>query len=99
MGRTKTKTRGKKKIALGPRTGATYEVEDFEEANFIVIRALDGSVATLSRRVTQDPQTGHVRSVLSWHSSRGNPPTLHGIAKDFLPEGSIKTPDPRGFVP
>ena len=39
MGKTKSETRVKKITCLGPKSGITYQVEDFPEVGAVVVRA------------------------------------------------------------
>lgn len=77
MGATKPRTRYEKKSAMGPRSGITYEVEDFPAAGFIVVRAPDGTEGVFSRRLPSDG-TG-----FEWSRGRGNPGTLKLMRNDF----------------
>lgn len=82
MGRTKPKTRAEKKTVLGARSGLNYEVEDFTEAGFIVVRARDGSCATLLRAAVRHPgKPGFI-----WQQGKGNHQTLQAIHSDFCPK-------------
>lgn len=75
MGVTKPRTGCEKKRSLGPRSGLTYEVEDFVSAGFVVVRAPDGSEAVLVRR--------QGRAGFDWSRGRGNPQTLAHMRADF----------------
>lgn len=87
MGRTKPKTRVVKKLVLGPQTGNTYMVEDFEEAGFVVVRSGDGTVAVLMRaygKVEDEPLGASPRPMgFRWSRGRGHPQMLRAMAKDF----------------
>lgn len=82
MGRTKPKTKCDKKQLLGPRTGATYTVEDFVDAGFIVVTAADGSKGVFQRRAAS-PEGG---MGFSWQHGRGKPATLRAIYLDMVGE-------------
>lgn len=75
MGATKPRTPYEKKRAMGPRSGITYEVEDFVGAGFIVVRAPDGSEGVLSRR--------QGAAGFEWSRGRGHPGTLKHMRADF----------------
>ncbi len=75
MGATKPRTPYEKKRAMGPRSGITYEVEDFTGAGFIVVRAPDGSEGVLSRRQGS--------AGFEWSRGRGHPGTLKHMRADF----------------
>lgn len=84
MGATKPKTSFERKRSLGPRSGITYDVEDFVGAGFIVVRAPDGSEAVFSRRTPGDP----AGAGFEWSRGRGHPGTLKLMRADFgVPEG------------
>lgn len=76
MGSTKPRTPYEKKTSMGPRSGLTYEVEDFPNAGFVVVRAPDGSEGVFSRK--PPPETG-----FAWSRGRGNPGTLGAMRADF----------------
>lgn len=84
MGTTKPRTAFEKKRMLGPRSGVTYEVEDFVGAGFVVVRAPDGAEGVLVRRMG--------RVGFDWSRGRGNPATLRLMQSDFA------TPPPRPSV-
>lgn len=75
MGTTKPRTSYEKKRAMGPRSGITYEVEDFLGAGFIVVRAPDASEAVFSRR--------QGAAGFDWSRGRGNAATLRLMRADF----------------
>lgn len=75
MGATKPRTSYEKKRAMGPRSGITYEVEDFVGAGFIVVRAPDGSEGVLSRRPGLPG--------FEWSRGKGHPGTLKHMRADF----------------
>lgn len=75
MGTTKPKTSCNKTSSIGSRSGVSYEIEDFADAGFVVVRAPDGSVGVLSRRL----QGGG----FEWSRGRGYPATLKVLREDF----------------
>lgn len=83
MGSTKPRTSYEKKRAMGTRSGITYEVEEFVQAGFVVVRAPDGTEAVLSRKVGAPG--------FQWSRGRGNAGTLKLIRNDF---GVPETPPP-----
>lgn len=80
--RSKPKTRCEKKALLGPKTGATYQVEDFVDAGFLVVTAADGSHGIFMRSSAR-PEGG---AGVVWQHGRGNPETLRAIYLDLLGE-------------
>lgn len=92
MGATKPRTTYEKMRALGSRSGSTYEIEDFTSAGFVVVRAIDGSVGVLSRRLPHDPRGAG----FDWARGNGNPATLKLMHTDFIAAGSrLSSPAPR----
>lgn len=87
MGRTKPKTRVVKKLVLGAKTGNTYEVEDFEDAGFVIVRSPDGSQAVLMRaygKIEDEPLGAPPRPRgFRWQHGRGHPAMLRAMASDF----------------
>lgn len=79
MGRTKPKTKISKKLLLGPRSGVSYTVEDFEDAGFLVVLAPDGSRGVFKRM--RNVPVG--LCALSWHEGTGDPTTLHSMFEDI----------------
>ena len=82
VSRALPKTKHSKKTLLGPKTGATYTVEDFAEAGFIVVTAADGSKGTFQRRAAS-PEGG---AGFSWQHGKGRPETLRAIYSDIVGE-------------
>lgn len=80
MSRSKPKTKCLRKSLLGTRTGATYQVEDFIDAGFIVVTAADGSRAIFQRRAAS-PSRG---TGFAWQHGRGSPSTLRAIYTDIM---------------
>lgn len=74
MGSTKPRTAFRKTAAMGARSGILYEVEDFEGAGFVVIRAPDGSTGVVTRKD---------RGGFEWSRGRGHPRTLKVLREDF----------------
>lgn len=68
----------KKKSAIGPRSGITYEVDDFASAGLVLVKAPDGTVASFSRKTPPDFGFEFVRG-------NGNAAVIDLIKKDFLP--------------
>lgn len=86
MGATKPRTAYEKMRSIGSRSGVVYEVEEFPNAGFLVVRAPDGSEGVLSRRLPADP-----RGVgFDWSRGRGNPATLKLMRADFGVTGAPK---------
>src|SRR6187551_568554 len=80
--RGRPKTKCIRKSLLGPKTGATYTVEDFPSAGFIVVIAADGSKAIFQRRsATPDKGEG-----FAWQHGKGQPATLRAIYTDIVGE-------------
>lgn len=79
---TRPKTKYTKKTLLGPKSGATYTVEDFHDAGFIVVTAPDGSRAVFQRKAAS-PNGGEG---FSWQHGRGRPETLRAIYTDIVGE-------------
>lgn len=75
MGATKPRTSCEKKRSLGPKSGLTYDVEDFAAAGFIVVRAPDGAEGVLVRR--------QGKPGFDWSKGRGRPETLASMRADF----------------
>lgn len=80
--RGRPKTRCIKKSLLGPKTGATYALEDFPDAGFILVIAQDGSRAVFQRRAAS-PSGGEG---FAWQHGRGRPETLRAIYTDVVGE-------------
>ncbi len=90
--RAQPRTRCERKVVLGARTGRTYEVEEFPEAGFLVVRAPDGYGVFQHAAVTKpgDPR-------FSWRGGKGPGETLHGMCLDL---GIVKeTPREEGPRP
>ena len=89
MGATKPRTPYEKNRSMGPRSGITYEVEDFVGAGFIVVRAPDGTEGVLSRR--------QGTAGFEWSRGRGHPGTLKAMRADFgVPAARPSSPqDPK----
>jgi hypothetical protein len=87
MARGRPKTRCVKKSLLGPKTGATYQVEDFTDAGFIVVTSADGSRAIFQRKAAT-PGGGRG---FAWQHGRGNPASLRAIYTDIMGEEPPKT--------
>lgn len=77
VGRTKPRTKVEKKTCLGPRSGVTYQVEDFPSAGFLVVKAPDGSQGVFTRAVNGPG--------LEYARGRGNPQTMQLMIADFTP--------------
>lgn len=79
-----TRTKVKKMAMLGPKTGATYDVEDFVDAGFTLIKAADGSTAVF-QRASASPMTMGQRG-FTWQHGKGKPQTLRAIYLDVIGE-------------
>lgn len=77
--RGKPETRCEKKHLLGPVSGVTYEVEDFKEAGFVVVKAPDGSKGVFQRLTPQ--KQGDPR--FAWRQGMGQAPVLHLMCQDL----------------
>jgi len=73
------KTKCEKKQLLGPKSGKTYQVEDFVDTGFVVVKADDGSIGVFSRRANGAP--GY-----DWRQGKGSPATLAQIYRDMTGE-------------
>lgn len=76
------KTRVKKLKIIGPKTGATYQVEEFPEAGFMLVKAADGSVAVFQRKAAS-PGGG---AGFAWQHGKGRSETLRAIYRDVIGE-------------
>lgn len=76
------KTTVKKLSLIGPKTGATYAVEDFPDAGFMLVKAKDGSYAVFQRKAAS-PSGG---AGFSWQHGRGRSETLRAIYRDVVGE-------------
>lgn len=87
MGATKPRTSYCKTRSIGSRSGLNYEVEDFPEAGFLIVRAQDGSQCVLARKL------GPAGSPLGfeWTRGRGNPGTLEVMKRDFCVPAAPQT--------
>lgn len=94
MGSTKPRTAYEKTRALGSRSGMSYQIEDFPNAGFIVVRAPDGSEGVFSRRLPGDPRGAG----FDWSRGRGRPGTLNVMRADFGAAG-IRGPAPPNAIP
>ncbi len=77
-GRTQPQTRCEKKVVLGSRTGRTYQVEEFPQAGFLVVRAPD-AYGVFQHVTPQQP--GDAR--FSWRGGKGPAESLHGMCWDL----------------
>jgi len=76
--RGRPKTRVEQKTMLGPRTGLTYDVEEFPEAGFLLLRT-DGAHGVFQHVVQRAP--GAPR--FSWRGGKGPNERLHGMCLDL----------------
>lgn len=87
MGRTKPKTACVKKVVLGPRSGLTYQIEEFPAAGFVVARAPDGSTGVFRRGGPSPPGGAPVApsetSAFAYSHGRGHPQTMVKMMADF----------------
>lgn len=67
-----------KKVAIGPRSGVTYEVDDFTSAGVVLVRAPDGTVVAFASKTPPDHGFSFVKGT-------GNSRVIDIIKKDFLP--------------
>lgn len=80
MGRTKPKTVARKIVALGPRSGIVWNVEDFPEIGTVVVRAPnDRAIAQFVRASVRQ----HNKPGLEWQNGFGDPTLLATIRADF----------------
>lgn len=82
--RSQPRTRCERKVVLGARTGRTYEVEEFPEAGFLIVRAPDG-YGVFQHATAKNP--GDPR--FSWRGGKGPSETLHGMCLDL---GIVREP-------
>lgn len=75
-------TKVKKLSLIGPKTGATYTVEEFPDAGFMVVKAKDGSHAVFQRKAAS-PAGG---AGFAWQHGRGRSETLRAIYRDVVGE-------------
>lgn len=100
MGRTKPKTRTHKIVALGPRSGIVWNVEDLREVGVVVVRDPSGerAVAVFVRaNVHERGKPG-----LVWKHGFGDPTLLEAIKADFGSEPMkprAVNPEPRAQSP
>jgi hypothetical protein len=80
-----TKTKVNKLSLLGPKTGATYQVEDFVDAGFVIIKAADGSTAVF-QRAGASPIMATGSKGFVWQHGKGRPETLRAIYLDVVGE-------------
>lgn len=66
-----------KKTMLGPKTGLTYQVDDYTKAGMVMVKAKDGTIVVLTKR--PGGQSGFV-----FQHSTGNPKVVELIKSDFL---------------
>src|SRR4029077_5614551 len=83
-GRTQPQTRCEKKVVLGSRTGRTYQVEEFPQAGFLVVRAPDG-YGVFQHATATKPRAPR----FSWRGGEGASETLHGMCTAL---GIVKEP-------
>lgn len=79
---TRPRTSVKKLQLIGPKTGATYTVEEFPDAGFMVVKAADGSRAVFQRKAAS-PAGG---AGFAWQHGRGRSETLRAIYRDVVGE-------------
>lgn len=95
MGRTKPKTVARKIVALGPRSGIVWNVEDFPEIGTVVVRAPnDRAIAQFVRASVRQ----HNKPGLEWQNGFGDPTLLATIRADFGVEPAkpkAVNPEPR----
>ena len=93
--RSQPRTRCERKVVLGARTGRTYEVEEFPEAGFLVVRAPDG-YGVFQHATAKNP--GDPR--FSWRGGKGPSETLHGMCLDLgIVKEKAESPPPAASHP
>lgn len=94
MGRTKGKTRVHKIVALGPRSGIVWNVEDLREVGTVIVRdpSNERAVAVFVRANVHE----RGRPGLVWKHGFGDPTLLEAIRTDFgcepPPLKAVETP-------
>ncbi len=83
-GRTQPRTRCERKVVLGARTGRTYQVEEFPEAGFLMVRAPD-AYGVFQHAVQKSPSDPR----FSWRGGKGPAESLHGMCLDL---GLVREP-------
>lgn len=68
----------KKARVLGPKTGISYEVDEFK-AGVVLVKAKDGTTAVFTKKVP--PEHGFI-----FQRGEGNPAVIRLIRSDFLDE-------------
>jgi hypothetical protein len=80
MGRTKPQTAVRKLVALGPRTGLVYSVEDLAEVGTVIVRAPGNqAIAQFVRASVRQPGAHG----LVYQHGQGRPDVLDAIRRDF----------------
>ena len=83
--KSKPKTAMQKRQAFGPRSGETWDVEDFPDARLLVVhsRRGDGTLATFHADVT--PQQGQTppRRKFRFNQGKGSPTLIAMMREDF----------------
>lgn len=84
--RGRPKTRCESKTMLGPKTGITYDVEEFPDAGFLIVRTPDahGVFQHVTQRSPGAPR-------FSWRGGKGPNERLHGMCLDL---GIVSEPPP-----
>lgn len=81
-GRTQPKTKCERKVVLGAHTGRTYEVEEFPEAGFLVVRTTGAAASAYGVFQHVQPKApGDPR--FSWRGGKGANESLHGMCLDL----------------
>lgn len=93
MGRTKPRTAVQKIVALGPRSGIVWQVEDFREIGTVVVRDPSGdrACAQFIRANVRSPG----KPGLEWQHGFGDPTLLATIRADF----GVEPAKPRAVSP
>jgi len=76
MGRTKPKTKMRKSMVFGPRTGTLYTVEELQDSGYHVVHAPDGSIG-LFLKIGPTP--------FQFVGGKGSAATVELMKKDLLP--------------
>lgn len=72
----------KKKTAIGPRSGVTYEVDDFTTAGLIIVKSPDGTIVAFARKASMGTTPDKGFDFVRGH---GNAQVIELIKKDFMP--------------
>lgn len=93
-GRGNPRTRCEKKTLLGPRTGRSYEVEEFPDAGFLVVR-FEGCHGVFQHVRPKHPSEPR----FAWRGGKGPGEALHGMCLDLGVVKDPPAPQPRPAEP